>query len=200
MSCLSQRPRCSSSLSLKYTVWCPRTCRTLEFPQRLGLTNTHPSETFQQTSSSQKQEWTLWNPSIFQKQESGYSLGTDSLPCSSCWARLPLPILSLVMKTKPSAICVCSSIPNSNPEALDRLWTLPYLKMLGPRLLHHYLFQTLPSQQVTLVSRRLIVPETSEVPPIRTWVSWNPQNVMKAHLLILKNKATSIMMCVCAQG
>lgn len=61
-------------------------------------------------------------------------LAPTSLPCSSCCVRLPLPILSLIMKTKPSAICLCSPIPNSNPEALDRLrcWTAGFCTTTCP--------------------------------------------------------------------
>lgn len=124
----------------------------------LGIQNTtNPYNMFPQTIPSQRQEWTLWYPSVLQKQESGYLPGTDPLPCSPVLVSPPTPqIASLIMKTEPSVICFCSPIPNSNPEALVRFWTLPSQRcQIAGICTTDYLFQTLPHNMWRWCSKRL---------------------------------------------
>lgn len=152
---------------------------------------------FPSTNSSQRQEWMLWNLCVLQKQESAYRPGTNSLPCSSMLILPPTSHLaSLIMKNEPSVIRFRPPIPNSNPEAWDFELCLP--KDVGPQ----------SSVQLAVPSPSLT---TCEAPVQNIYTAWNQQNtsvitpvscfssqryphtLTETHSLILKNKATHIM-------
>lgn len=153
-----------------------------------------------QTSSPQRQEWTPCNPSVPQKQEAGYSPGTDSLFCSSVLVSPPTPhIASLILATEPSVICFLFPRSQLQLRSLSHILNSACSKMSDLR----HLFVLLPapnppSQHMTLVFRMLTLPEASEMLPIRTWVlcfpsQRYPQTLTGTHPLILKNKAIHIM-------
>lgn len=95
------------------------------------------------------------NPSVPQKQEAGYSPGTDSLPCSSALVLPPTPhIASLITATEPSVICFLfprsqlqlRSLSHILNSACSKMSDLRYLSILLP-------VPNPPSRHLTLVCR-----------------------------------------------